>query len=599
MQARKISGRVICSPPLDARLGVLILRFEGPRHWLKSGAFQFADTPANCAAFKAFFPQCPIVDEASPSLADDPFATLASAHSALADVNAVGGALHGRSAAPATPIAAYPVNPGARPPLARQTTIRKPFAPKTAMSPSQAVGFAKLRGLRWLALTGIVGSGKTKLALDLTGDHYCAGNIDAMLVVAPNGVHAQWLEEAMPAHWTAAAPYCGLIYTRKAPKQFESDFKRLLEYREGLAVFTINHDGLLTKRAADFVDRFCLAFGKRVIMWFDESHRIKNHQSLLTKAVCEYRNITFARGIMTGTPRPKTQADLFSQYKFLDEKIIGYRYITTFKSRYCILGGFDGREVVGSINDDELAAKIAPYTYRVSDEDLGLERPTYENYPFAMGAEQSKAYKTFRDNFLLELRRGNVTAANGGVALLRLQQISCGFTETEDGARVKFENPRLAALKSVLAQFDDATKVIIWARFHYDIESICDALGDECVAYYGPASAVARATAKDKFLHASATRYFVASAGAAGTGLDGLQRVCRHAIYYSNSFNAVHRWQSEGRTQRIGMIGPNVFTDLVCRGSVDAQLLRVLRTRRSASDLMLDEIRKMIEGVAE
>ena len=44
------------------------------------------------------------------------------------------------------------------------------------------------------------GTGKTKPVLDTATRLYDEGLIDALLVVAPNGVHRNWLTDEVPAH---------------------------------------------------------------------------------------------------------------------------------------------------------------------------------------------------------------------------------------------------------------------------------------------------------------------------------------------------------------------------------------------------------------
>jgi hypothetical protein len=86
-------------------------------------------------------------------------------------------------------------------------------------------------------------------------------------------------------------------------------------------------------------------------------------------------------------------------------------------------------------------------------------------------------------------------------------------------------------------------------------------------------------------------RWFVANPASAGTGTDGLQKVCQNAVYYSNSFNALDRWQSEDRIDRFGMIGPASFVDIIATRSIDRPILANLRAKKDMSDLTLDQIR--------
>ena len=54
-------------------------------------------------------------------------------------------------------------------------------------------GLDDVRGLFWEQ-----GTGKTKPIIDTTAQLYRDSKIDALLVIAPNGVHANWVSDEIP-----------------------------------------------------------------------------------------------------------------------------------------------------------------------------------------------------------------------------------------------------------------------------------------------------------------------------------------------------------------------------------------------------------------
>jgi SNF2 family DNA or RNA helicase len=153
---------------------------------------------------------------------------------------------------------------------------------------------------------------------------------------------------------------------------------------------------------------------------------------------------------------------------------------------------------------------------------------------------------------------------------------------------VYFDYPRLEALKDKIAERSDKS-IIIWARFQQDIEVIADAFKGDCVTYYGKTDADDRTKAKEDFI-ARKVRYFISNPEVGGTGLDGLQKVCKFAVYYSNSFKAIPRWQSEDRIHRIGMGESPEYCDLIARGGPDLKLLANLRRKLALSDMVLNNL---------
>ena len=64
--------------------------------------------------------------------------------------------------------------------------------------------------------------------------------------------------------------------------------------------------------------------------------------------------------ILTGTPVTKGAEDVYAQFKFLNPQILGYDSFYSFRARYCIMGGFENRQVVSYNNLEELES-IYPY----------------------------------------------------------------------------------------------------------------------------------------------------------------------------------------------------------------------------------------------
>jgi len=111
--------------------------------------------------------------------------------------------------------------------------------------------------------------------------------------------------------------------------------------------------------------------------------------------------------------------------------------------------------------------------------------------------------------------------------------------------------------------------------------------GNDAVVYYGETSAEDRATAKELFIRGDVP-IFIATAAAAGRGVDGLQKICSDAIYYSQSYNAIERWQSEDRTNRIGSKHTSSYITLIGRGGADRAIMRNIAGKTALSDLVLD-----------
>jgi SNF2 family DNA or RNA helicase len=517
-------------------------RLEGRKSFAQGGAFRFEPTGHNVALFRERFPDVPIDDKRQDL-------------SAFEDV---------------TVAAARPL-----------------FAFKTQPYPHQVKAFEKLRDKTAFALLLEMGLGKSKCLSDIIAYKWCKGEIDAAVILSPKGVHSQWVEEQLPTHMSV--PFEAWAWEKS--KTALAAFEQMLAFN-GLQVVTMNVDAIKGKDGAALLERFIASHKGRVLFASDEIHTLKNPSSQRSKIAYALSRKCVARAGLTGSPIANNIADVFGEFKFLDERIIGNKYFSSFRSEYCVCrdNGF-GLVITGAKNLDKLYAKIDPYVFRATKDELDLPPKIYDTYQFELSEEQKKHYKDIKQSFLTKIDDDTtVTVANAASAIVRLQQISSGYLPQEDGSIVQMPNPRLEALLSVLESIEG--RAIIWARFTEDVKSIAKALGKRCVTYYGDTTPAEREKARDAFLDPnSGIDYFVSNPAAGGTGLN-LQGACQTAIYYSNSFNATERWQSEDRIHRIGTKGAVTYIDLVAKSTVDTKILANLRSKKSLSDYAIDEIRK-------
>jgi hypothetical protein len=440
-----------------------------------------------------------------------------------------------------------------------------------------------------------MGMGKTAILVANAGQLHRERKLTGVLVIAPKGVHVQWIEEQVPEHLDPRTRWSGIIWRNggaMSPSFMKDDSYPLFW-------FAMNTDSLRTDKGIQAANHFLTVHSGRSMIIVDESHSIKSYSAKRTREIIKLgRQATFRR-IATGTPISRNVTDLWSQFMFLDKQILGHNTLTNFRSRYCVMGGFEGRQILGAKNQEELYKLIAPHSYRLTKaEALDLPEKVYMRRPYEMGAETKRIYKEIKTTLLADIAGHRIDAKNALVALVKLQQILSGFVPQEQTPwfKLDFSRERLDELLEVVRQVEGP--VVIWARFTHDIKRITAALHDEeghgsVVTYYGETSPTEREVAKRLFL-GGASRFFVANPAAGGSGLN-LQGACQTVVYFSNSFNAIDRWQSEDRTHRIGMHGSVTYIDLVARGSIDAKILANLAAKRSMSDMTLDQIRKLFE----
>jgi len=495
---------------------------------------------------------------------------------------------------------------------------RFPF--KTTPRPFQLEVFAAARHMTEIAMTPVaMGVGKTKMTLDIAADKCLRGEIDTLCVIAPNGVQKQWVEQAIVEHMSDAIDTRAVVW--------QSTGKRALRRTRLISTPVVRTVGRPILRVLAFnVESFSSASGKaykaaqtflqsgKAMFVVDESSRIKSWKALRTKAIVALRELAVVRVTLSGTPITRGIEDLFAQYYFLDPAIIGIGNYFVFRNRYCtILPAFLGAafgqvKIVGYRNVEEFVDKIASRTFVIGKDVLGLPEKTYERREVDLTVEQRRHYTMLRDELVADLRAHKIkTPANAMVRLLRLQQVLSGrYIEVAEGVhpdgedyaittQVSIPSRRLGVLFDVLNEHDGPA--VIWCRFTADCREVEQFLTEEgfsVVSYFGETTPQARQEAVRRFREGDA-RYFVANPSTAGTGLDGLQ-VAGLAVYYSNSFAAEHRWQSEDRIHRMGMRGRAHYVDLVAPDTVDELVLKNLASKGDLARAVFEDP-STLEGI--
>jgi SNF2 family DNA or RNA helicase len=184
-----------------------------------------------------------------------------------------------------------------------------------------------------------------------------------------------------------------------------------------------------------------------------------------------------------------------------------------------------------------------------------------------------------------------MTVSNVIVEIIRLHQITSGFFKGESGIITKLENNKMKTLFEILEESDQ--KTIIWANWIQNIEDISKEIAntygpESIVNFYGAVNSENRSKAIKEFQNNPKCRFFVANPSTGGYGLT--LTAATLVIYYSNSFNAEHRLQSEERAHRIGQTQKVTYVDLITEGTVDEKIVKALKTKFRLSAATLGEV---------
>jgi len=444
------------------------------------------------------------------------------------------------------------------------------------------------------------GLGKTKVCLDTAELLFKAHRIEAMLVVAPNGVHFNWSRNQVPLHLDC--PYLMVEYSAGKVKtnRFEDQTYALLAptlKQRRLRLLIINVEAYSSPGAAadlslKLLDKF------PTLMVVDESTRIKTPRAQRTKRIIALgRHAKFKR-ILTGTPVTQSPFDVYSQFQFLDPTLLSFYSYTAFKHNY---GRWEKKftrkgeksweyeELISYIHLDDLRQRLAPHYYRREKaECLDLPAKVYKVMGVDLSPQQRRLYQRVLADGVLEFDDFRLLTPLQITRLLRCQQITGGFLPTEEPGTVKPlpENPKLDLLLELIE--DHPGKTIIWARFRAEIMAIVSKLKetyghDLVVEYHGGVPSNKRPEMIKRFQEGGAR--FLVGQQASGVGID--LYAAETVFYFSNDFSYEHRYQSEDRCHRVGLKHPVLYIDLIANDTVDERVRWVHERARKSAEAVL------------
>lgn len=429
--------------------------------------------------------------------------------------------------------------------------------------PDQRNAIVKLYPMNCGALLMPMGVGKTKALIDLVTAHYLERRINAVVVAAPLTTVGVWtgvggqLDLHSPVKTQRIHADSSFDWTRVRPKADE-----LLWITVGLESLS---QGNTFKKLLPFIEN------NKVAIAVDESHWIKNASAIRTKKMIELRAKCVLAYVMTGTPATKNAIDLYAQYEFLDPNIIGVGDYYAFRNRYCIMGGFKKKEIVGYDNMDELMGLIEPYTY-ICEEPKNLPQKQYTKRQPRMTDEQFEMYQKVK-----KAQIPGISVVNVLNKVLRLSQIAGGFlyadpTRELDPISQKEKlrpgdliwslppdkNPKIIDMVEQISQEPDR-QMVIWARYLYELEALKTVLSKEL----GPVGLLYGATENRAELVADFQKgkykYIVANQQVGG--ISWTMTAATRGYYYSNTERLDDRLQSEKRIHRQGQKFNVLYTD--------------------------------------
>lgn len=416
------------------------------------------------------------------------------------------------------------------------------------------------------ALLVEMGCGKSLISVAVAGALFGEEKVRKLLIVCPLSICGVWEEEFSKF---ADFDYDLKILKGKLEKKSEILFSL---NGQALQIAVVNYESVWR------LDSEIRKWHPDMIIC-DESHKIKNHATVVSKSLHRLGEKTMYRLILTGTAITNKAIDIFSQYKFLEPKIFGKSFYT-FRNHYFDMVGYGNHTpVLKESMKDELKNKIHSIAFAAKKSEC-LDLPETTNILRYVELEPSamNTYKRLvRDSFA-ELQNSEVTVTSVLTKILRLSQLTGGFLGDDEGKKVhQISKAKLNALEDIIDEVTaSGKKLVVMARFIPEIEAIKKLLNDKKINFSVITGDVKnRADEISKFQNDVDVLVFLGQIATAGLGIT--LTAASTMVFYSLDYSMSNFEQAKARIHRTGQRENCTYIYLIASNTVDKKIMRALK----------------------
>ena len=432
-----------------------------------------------------------------------------------------------------------------------------------------------------------MGTGKSAIVVQGACELHAAGKIDRALVIGTTRGKRAFLEDQVPLWLPDNAVLAAELYSSTS-KRWARTFDDAPQ--GALRMLIVSPGCFQSKTQARAVYAWLREAKGRAAIFVDESQNFKGWSTQRVLHLKHFAEIAPYRYLFSGEPMPLGYIDLFAQFFVLDPRIIGHKNLYSFKNEYCVMGGFENRQIVSYRNLPRLVSAIAPHCEFLSiDACLDMPERNWQVMKCEPTIEQKRIYDQLEEDFIILAGEGEVdrSAINAASKFTLMAQVSNGFyykhvEEETEVVEITDERARFTLEEAV----GDADKCVIWCRFHADmdlLERVATEMEISWVEISGRASTAQGEDARKRFTHDPATRLLIGTTEAGGESLN--LQVAHRMVYFSNSYNFGKREQSERRIWRAGQQSACWYIDVECF-PIDRVIRNNLKNKRDMSAML-------------
>ncbi len=429
-----------------------------------------------------------------------------------------------------------------------------------------------------------MGLGKTSITLTAISDLlFDSFEVHKVLIIAPLRV----AKDTWPSELKKWDHLKDLIWSVAVGSETE----RIAALKKEADIYIINRENVQW-----LIESRSLPFHYDMVV-IDELSSFKNHQSKRFKALMKVRpHIKRVVGL-TGTPTGNGLMDLWAEFRLLDMgKRLG-RFIGEYRNTYFTPDKRNG-QIVFSYKplpsaEDSIYRQISDITISMKSTDhLKMPKLISLEYPVTLSETERKRYEKLKQDLVLQLPGGDVTAANAASLSGKLCQMSNGAIYSDHEDIIRIHDRKLEALEDLIESANGKPLLVAY-WFRHDLLRITERLKRIDVTF----SVLDSSESIVKWNNGELPVALIHPASA-GHGLN-LQSGGSTLIWFGLTWSLELYQQTIARLWRQGQTEKTVIVQhIITDGTIDEQILKALIKKDKTQMALINAVKANLGGDA-
>ena len=426
-----------------------------------------------------------------------------------------------------------------------------------------------------------MGLGKTSITLTAINDLlFDSFEVHKVLVIAPLRVaRTTWSEEIEKWEHLKMLRYSVAVGT-------ETD--RLSALRKPADIYIINREniGWLVEESGVTFD-----FDMLVI---DELSSFKNHNTKRFKVLMKVRPKVKRIVGLTGTPSSNGLMDLFAEFKLLDMGERLGRFIGQYRTNYFLPDKRNG-QIIYSYKpmpdaEQRIYDKISDITISMKAADhLRMPELISTEYTVQLSEEEQEKYDDLKEELVLTLNDGEITAANAASLSNKLSQMANGAIYDDNGNTINIHSRKLDALEDIIESMNGRPLLVAY-WFKHDLERISERLS----SLHIPCTKLDTADSISRW-HKGEIPVALIHPASAGHGLN-LQNGGSALVWFGLTWSLELYQQTNARLWRQGQTAETVVIQhIIAKGTIDEKILKALKNKDRTQSALIDAVKAEVK----